>query len=577
MPGSSSLIGSLAVNLSLETAAFQNAATNAQRRMAAMSKGFASAGESISKVGTLVSVGLTAPFAALLSKAIPAARESREAMGQVNAALASMGDASGKSVGQLQKAAEQLQHLSTFDDDDILRKVTANLLTFGNVAGTEFDRAQKAAVDMATRLNMDLQPATVLIGKALNDPIKGMGALSKAGIQFTADQKQMIQGMVDTGNAAGAQRIILGELEKQFGGSAKAARDATPGADTIDAWRQFQETVGEMALKVLPPLTDFLTRALTLFNGLSPATQAWVVGIAATSAALGPVLLVLGPMVTAVGSLLPLLTKLGPVLGIVGRALLLIGANPVILGIAAVVAGIYVAWQNWDKIEPIVSKMVSGVTAWLGKLATPFNWVRDRLTAVGKAFFELYDKVVGHSYVPDLIEEVGDWFSRLQTVMVDPALSATQKASAAFEGLAGVIGKLFGAKAGNLFGSLGKLFGTVAPLLGGAKAPTQGFTGPPMANGGSGIFGGRPGVDRNVLSLNGSPIARVSRGEHFAVTPSNRAGQQVTVLVQANDYFDAKVADTAGKVAAPMAGRAAMAGAAGAFDGMGRQQRRQIP
>ena len=49
-------------------------------------------------------------------------------------------------------------------------------------------------------------------------------------------------------------------------------------------------------------------------------------------------------------------------------------------------------------------------------------------------------------------------------------------------------------------------------LFGGA--PIGGF-----AAGGSFMVGGRPGIDQNLLSLNGSPVARVGRGERVTVTP----------------------------------------------------------
>lgn len=43
---------------------------------------------------------------------------------------------------------------------------------------------------------------------------------------------------------------------------------------------------------------------------------------------------------------------------------------------------------------------------------------------------------------------------------------------------------------------------------------------PGFATGAAGIFGGRGGLDQNVLSLNGQPFARVNRGEPFAIGPN---------------------------------------------------------
>jgi hypothetical protein len=42
---------------------------------------------------------------------------------------------------------------------------------------------------------------------------------------------------------------------------------------------------------------------------------------------------------------------------------------------------------------------------------------------------------------------------------------------------------------------------------------------PPLATGGSFTIGGNPGVDQNVMSINGEPVARVALGERVVVHP----------------------------------------------------------
>jgi hypothetical protein len=446
----SALIGALRVTLSLDSAAFAKGADLAQKQLGQMGKRMQSMGDRITGIGAKMSVGITAPFAALVSAAVPAAIESRQALGQVEAALASMGPVAGKTSEQLQKAAKSLESISTFDDDDILRKVTANLLTFGNISGQAFDRAQQAAVNLSARLGQDLQSSAIQVGKALNDPIKGMVALGRVGIQFSEDQKAAIKAMVETGNLAGAQGVILGELERQFGGAALAMRKASPTAEVQQQWRTFQERIGELALKVLPPLTNFLTRLIELFNSLSPTTQTWVVGLVALSAALGPVLLVVGQLLSIGGALLPLIVKmgpaftvlvtvikaLGPVLVAVRVGLLALLSNPFVLGAAALITGIYLAWKNWDKIVGIVQRVYQGVKTWImDKLNAVFNWVGNKLKWVGDQFFKLYDRVVGHSYIPDMVDEIGFHIDRLDEEMVQPAIAAIQQTDAAFQQL----------------------------------------------------------------------------------------------------------------------------------------------
>lgn len=558
MPGSA-LIGNLAVNLTLETAAFQSGATIAEKRVQKLSASFESVGKKLTAGGAILSAAITAPFVSLVSKAIPAALESRQAIGQVNAALASMGPVAGKTSDQLQKAAAALQHISTFDDDEILKKVTANMLTFGNISGQAFDRAQLAAVNLSARLGQDLQSSAIQVGKALNDPVKGLTALQRVGIQFTASQKEMIKGFVDTGNVAAAQNIILGELERQFGGAAKAARDASPGSDLQEKWRTFQEVIGEIALKVLPPLTDMLTKVLDAFNRLSPATQAWVVGIAAVGAALGPVLLVVGPLTIGLGALLPVLVKLGPLFVALGRAVLglAIAGGPITLAIAAA-AALYLAFKNWDAIKGFVQNMVTGVAdAIRGKLTPLLDNAKARIHEITDAFRMMYEKVVGHSYVPDMVEGIASEFARLGQVMVDPSIDATMKVQAAFETLQSVLGKILGERTGGIFSMITGMVAQFAPLVGNLLGGGLGKSIFPVVNGvdplaplpatpgfalgGSMKIGGAGGIDRNLLSLNGKPLARVSRGETLNV--ANDA-QPSVVVNQHNNFAGGAVTQT---------------------------------
>jgi hypothetical protein len=451
-------IASLFTSLTLENSNFisnAKAAMSAAERMSAdISKSMNKLGGQMQMVGAGLSASLTLPLLAFAKGATSAATESRQAFGQVTSALASMGGASGKTAEELQASAKALMAISTFDDDDILRKVTANLLTFGNVAGTQFDRAQLAAVNLSARFGTDLQSAALQLGKALNDPVKGLTALSRAGVSFTEQQKAQITAMTEAGNLAGAQNIILAEMEKQFGGAAKALRDATPGADTKQQWADFNEIIGEIVLKALPPLTNALTAVLSAFNGLSPATQNFVVVGAAVAAALGPLALGFGTLLTTTGALLPLLLKIGPAfvaiagfistalvpaLAVVSRALLamLISTGPIgwlVLALGAVVT----VWRNWSTIGPIVQNLYTQVKTYLvDKMGAVFTWLEGKLKAVGGFFFKLYDAVVGHSYVPDLVDGVRDHFARLDEVMVQPAASATERTRALFEAMAG--------------------------------------------------------------------------------------------------------------------------------------------
>lgn len=78
-------------------------------------------------------------------------------------------------------------------------------------------------LDMATAMNGGLKPSAeqlsnqaIQLGKALNDPIIGMGALRKVGVAFTEAQKEQIKTLQESGDLMGAQKIILNELGNEF-------------------------------------------------------------------------------------------------------------------------------------------------------------------------------------------------------------------------------------------------------------------------------------------------------------------------------------------------------------------------
>lgn len=444
----SAVVGALRVSLNIDTAAFDRGLGTAQKGLAGAGAKFEQVGSKLAGVGAKMTVGITGPLAALAASSSKAATESAQAMGQVNAALASMGAASGRTSEQLAALAEKQMKLSTFDDDEILVKSTANLLTFGNIAGEAFDRAQMAALDLATRMGGDLQGATMMIGKALNDPVAGLGKLSKAGIQFTEDQKAQIAAMAASGDAAGAQAIMLAELERQFGGSAKAMRDATPGVDAKQAWGSFQETIGAIVNKVLPPLTALLTRVLDGFNNLSPGMQSTVIGFAAAAAAIGPFTGAIGLALTGVGKVLPLFMKLGPAFTIVkagfaAMKLAAVTSLPALVpflvplgAIALAAGGAYLAFKNWDKITAFVGNMVKGVTGWLkDKLGPIMDWVGDKIKWVADKFKWLDNVVVRNSYIPDMVTSVGAWMGKLPDLMAGPTNAATSATADAFASL----------------------------------------------------------------------------------------------------------------------------------------------
>jgi hypothetical protein len=112
------------------------------------------------------------------------------------------------------------------------------------------------------------------VAKTLQSTGQGMmTALTRAGVSLDKGTQDQVKSLVKQGNLFAAQNILLREVERQFNGAAQAMRDADPDAEARDQWRELQETMGELALRVLPPLTAALATVMRAFNTLNLA--AW--------------------------------------------------------------------------------------------------------------------------------------------------------------------------------------------------------------------------------------------------------------------------------------------------------------
>jgi hypothetical protein len=261
-------------------------------------------GKNTKQLGKNLTMGVTAPIAALGVTAIKAFQVQAKAIAQVEAGLKSTGGQVGYTSKQLQQMASDLQSKTLFGDEQILQDATAQLLTFTNISGEQFARTQQAALDLATRLDGDLKGASIQLGKALNDPVANLSALSRSGIQFSEEQKEVIKTLAETGRLAEAQTLILDELNNQYGGSAEAAAKADGGFTQLaNSFGDLQEQFGAILVDVLQPVIEWAKGMLATFQDLSPQTKKYIVIISGIAAAIGPLLFII-PQIAGALSLL---------------------------------------------------------------------------------------------------------------------------------------------------------------------------------------------------------------------------------------------------------------------------------
>ena len=232
----------------------------------AFSKGF---GSSISKIknvfmGAVVG-GAVANFTSDLIAAGEAEVSSNRKLENITKSMGLFGD----HAGEVSKRLEDLsgvQQLQLGIDDDTIKSTQMKLLTFANlaktagVAGGMFDRASMAAQDLAAAGFGSAETNAVQLGKALNDPVKGITALARSGVTFTAQEKLKIEQLVKSGKLLDAQNMVLGAIETQVGGTAAAG--VTASQKMTQGFNQIKETIGLALLPTFNKVGDYIGKTL---------------------------------------------------------------------------------------------------------------------------------------------------------------------------------------------------------------------------------------------------------------------------------------------------------------------------
>lgn len=358
------------------------------------------------------------------------------------------GGAAGRSRADVDRLAGSIEKMSGVEAETVTEGQNM-LLTFKNIKGQRFDQATTAMTDMAVAMNkgslegLDMKAASIQLGKALNDPVKGISALSKVGVSFTEQQKAQIKTMTEAGDIAGAQGVILGEMEAQFGGAAKAAGTTFQGsiAKLQNSFGNFSESLLSGALPVANQFIRFLTdegvpalerlggwikvtvvpalrelgdgfrenvlpplrSVVEWFGNLSTGQVKVILGIGAALALIAPVLGAIAAAQRAWTFAVTAWTAVTKIATVVQRGLnLVMRANPIGLVITAV--GALVAALVWFFTKTTVGQKIVK-TAWAGiktAISAVSNWwtrtawpaIRGAIDAMGRWFVNAKNTVV---------------------------------------------------------------------------------------------------------------------------------------------------------------------------------------
>lgn len=379
--------------------------------------------------------------------------ESSKVSAQTTAAIKSTGGAAGVTAKQVEDYAGALSE-KTGMDDEAIQSGENLLLTFTNVQnqvgkGNDiFNQATNIMADMSQALGQDTKSSAIQLGKALNDPIKGITALGRVGVSFTEGQKKTIKTMVKNGDTMGAQKLILKELNKEFGGSAKAYGDTMPG-QVSKLQNSFGNLAGEI-LGVLVPafsaITKFVTEHPRLFKALVIGVLALAAAMVVMNAAMavtaivtaplsGTVLLIVAGLAALVAVVILTIKYWDQIMGVFKTAFDWLKANwplllPILLGPIGIAALAIIKY--WDDIKRMTIRVWSAVKT---AISTAVNAVANVIKSVWNGIMAFLEAIGGR--IAGAFETVRSWLKR-------PAEWAQDAAGGIRSAWNGVIGFLGG-------------------------------------------------------------------------------------------------------------------------------------
>ena len=368
-------------------------------------------GETMQRIGTMATVGLTAPLLVLGKTAIDSASDMAESYSKMQVVF---GSASGvvdqftkraaTNLGMSRQAA--LEAAGTFGNLFVAMKI-------GQPQAAEMSTSiLKLAADLASFNNVKPEEALEALKSGLvgeTEPLRRFGVnLSAVRIQAEAVRLGLAkQGetLTAAAQAQAAYSLILQDTKTAQGDFARTSSGNANSQRILTA--QFQDASAQLGQSLLPIMLQGVTVAkqlMTSFNGLSGEQQRNIVIAAGVLAALGPIIGVIGTLITVVNAGAAAVTFLAnaQVVAVAKTALVraatiawtavqwllnvALSANPiglVIVAVAALAAGVVWAYQNVGWFHDAVNiawSTLQGWASWLGSHLQPIlQWLGDRL------------------------------------------------------------------------------------------------------------------------------------------------------------------------------------------------------
>lgn len=378
--------------------------------------------KSFNRIGKSLTLKLTAPILAVAGAGVKLASDLNESLSKA---------------GEVFK--DSAQDIINFADTSATQFgiTRQEALEYSGTLGTILQAsglAEQASADMSiqmVKLSADLAsfnniPIAVALNKIRSGLVGEVEPLRTVGVLLNAaavETKALELGLVAAGEELTEAAKVQARLALITEQTATAQGDFQRTSDQLaNSSRILKAELKDVAATFFTALIpaaqtaiQFVRGLVDWFKNLSPEMKNTILIIAGVAAALGPLLLGLGLLAKAFGVAIVAIKA-------AGIALMFLQANPIAAVITAVVLLTTLIIANWDTIARVTENLYLAVKKWLqDKLGAVFAWVGNAVEKVTGFFGEMFDKVAGGSFVPEMIDEIERQFRRLDSVMVRPA------------------------------------------------------------------------------------------------------------------------------------------------------------
>lgn len=270
-----------------DSAAFMNAMSDADNAVNEFADSAESSGSRIDAMGEIMTGALRAVGSAAVELAaagvqailgfatdsFQGALEADQGMARLRNTIAATGEAAGLTADEANDLAQQYKGLFGANDDLVL-SVQEMALRMGTVSEEEMPQFIETVANLAAATGQDAVSAARMLGMAYEDPMAAMGRFKRMGIVFNDDLQAQIKKMVEAGDAAGAQALMMQRVNEATSGAAQTMANTASGQLAI-----FNETIADAGEGVMLALLPGLT---TLAQAVLPTLTGWITGAADT-------------------------------------------------------------------------------------------------------------------------------------------------------------------------------------------------------------------------------------------------------------------------------------------------------